>query len=366
MANAQEDPSILSVGGKTRVQEFFGSWASLKGAQAMDAVWYEQLGAADQVLHFGKMEVPPLGLDEVRVRIHVAGVNPSDVKRRSGTSNLPLAFPRVIPQSDGAGVIEAVGPNVSPSRVGERVWLWNAQFGRPFGTAAEYVVLPGAQAVRLPDNVDFETGACLGVPALTAHRCLFADGPIRGQTVLITGGAGSVGYAAIQLAKWAGATVITTISSLEKGVLARDAGADSVLNYRQEDVAARVGEITQRKGVDRIVDVAFGQNVILDATVIRPGGVIATYGSDAEGYPRLPFYELMRKTITVRFVLVYLLPDAARQQGLADVNAALEAGALRPIIAARFPLREAVQAHQAVERGNLIGNVIIDIAENAS
>lgn len=332
----------------------------------MYAVWYEQVGPADQVLQFGDMEVPTLGPDEVRVRIHASGVNPSDVKRRSGANNLPLAFPRVIPQSDGAGVIEAVGANVSPSRVGERVWLWNAQFGRPFGTAAEYVVLPSGQAAHLPDRVDFETGACLGIPALTAHGCLFADGPIQDQTVLITGGAGAVGSAAIQLAKWGGATVLTTISSPEKGAVARDAGADYVLNYKQEDVAARISEITQRTGVDRIIDVAFGQNVMLDATIIKPGGVIATYGSEAEGYPRLPFYELMRKTITIRFVLVYVLSDAARQQGIADVNAALEAGALRPIIAARFPLHETVQAHQAVERGNLIGNVVIDIAESAA
>ena len=332
----------------------------------MYAVWYEQLGAAEQVLHFGEMELPPLGPDDVRVRMHVAGVNPSDVKRRSGAVNLPLAFPRVIPQSDGAGVIEAVGQHISLSRVGERVWLWNAQFGRPFGTAAEYVVLPSTQAVRLPDTVDFETGACLGVPALTAHYCLFAGGPIQSQIVLITGGAGSVGSAAIQLAKWAGATVITTISSPAKEAVARDAGADYVLNYRQENVATRINEITQGKGVERIVDVAFGQNAMLDASIIRPGGVIATYGSDADGYPRLPFYELMRKNITVRFVLVYLLPDAARQQGIADVNAALEGGALQARIAARFPLRETIQAHQAVERGNLVGNVILNLAESTS
>jgi NADPH2:quinone reductase len=328
----------------------------------MYAVWYEQLGPADQVLHFGEMEIPALGPDEVRVRVHTSGVNPSDVKRRSGASNIPLPFPRIIPQSDGAGVIEAVGANVSPSRVGERVWLWNAQFGRPFGTAAEYVVLSSAQAVHLPDSIDFETGACLGVPALTAHYCLFAEGPVRGQTILIAGGAGAVGYAAIQLAKWGGATVITTVSSVEKAAVARDAGADYVLDYNREDVAARIGEITSGKGVDRIVDVAFGRNVTLDIDVIKTNGVIAAYGSDADAYPPLPFYELLRKDITVHFVLVYLLPDAARKRGIADVNAALEAGALRPIIAARFPLRETVQAHQAVESGRIIGNVIVDIA----
>jgi NADPH2:quinone reductase len=333
----------------------------MKGKKAMHAVWYEQLGPADQVLRFGEMEVPSIGPDEVRVRVHVAGVNPSDVKRRSGSSNLPLAFPRVIPQSDGAGVIEAVGSNVSPSRIGERVWLWNAQFGRPFGTAAEYVVLPSAQAAHLPDTVNFETGACLGVPALTAHRCLFADGPIHGQTILITGGAGAVGYAAIQLAKWGGATVITTVSSPEKAAMAQAAGADHVLDYKQEDVAARIDEITSGAGVDRIVDVAFGQNIKLDVSIIKTHGVIATYGSDADAYPPIPFYELLRKDITIHFVLVYLLPDAARQRGITDINTALDVGALRPIIAARFPLHNTIQAHQTVESGNLIGNIIIDI-----
>ncbi|MGH7862373.1 MAG: zinc-binding dehydrogenase, partial [Candidatus Dormibacteraceae bacterium] len=190
--------------------------------------------------------------------------------------------------------------------------------------------------------------------------------PIQGRTVLITGGAGAVGYAAIQLAKWAGATVVTTVSSLEKAAVARAAGADSVLDYKQEDVAARIDAITQGKGVDRIVEVAFGQNLMLDAAIIRPGGVIATYGSDAEGYPRLPFSDLLRKTITIRFVLVYLLPDAARRSSIAEVNAALETGALRPIIGARFPLPETIQAHQAVESGSLIGKVVLDLTERGS
>lgn len=331
----------------------------------MYAIWYEQQGPADQVLHFGEAEVPSPGPDEVLVRVHTSGVNPSDSKRRTGARNNRLTFPRVIPHSDGAGVIEAVGTNVSPARVGERVWLWNAQFGRPFGTAAEYIALPSVQAVHLPDNADFEAGACLGIPALTAHYALFADGAIRGQTVLITGGAGAVGHATIQLAKWAGATVITTVSSPEKEAVAREAGADYVLNYKNEDVEVRIGEITGSKGVDRIVDVAFGQNVTLDIAVIKPGGVIATYGSDAEGYPRLPFYELLSKNITIRLLLVYLLSGTARQQGIADVNKALEAGALRPIIAARFPLRETVQAHQAVASGKSIGNVIVEVAESS-
>ncbi len=327
----------------------------------MHATWYEQTGPADQVLIFGDMDIPSLGPEDVLVRVHTSGVNPSDTKRRSGNS--AVAFPRIIPHSDGAGIIEAVGTAISPSRVGERVWLWNAQFGRPFGTAAEYIVLPSVQAVHLPDAVNFEAGACLGIPALTAHRCLFADGSIHDQTVLVAGGAGAVGHAAIQLAKWGGACVITTVSSPEKAALAHTAGADHVLEYTKEDVAARIGEITQGHGVDRIIDVAFGQNVTLDVNVLKTNGVIATYGSDAEPYPRLPFFELLRKDITVRFILVYIIPNAAREHGLTDVNAALEAGALRPIIAARFPLRETSQAHQAVESGQMIGNVVINVDE---
>ena len=189
----------------------------------MYATWYEQQGSADHVLQSGAMDIPLPGPEEVLVRVHTSGVNPSDIKRRSAYLNQPMVFPRIIPHSDGAGIIEAVGSAVASSRIGERVWLWNAQFGRPFGTAAEYAVLPATQAVHLPDAIDFETGACLGIPALTAHRALFVDGPIHGQTVVIAGGAGAVGHAAIQLAKWGGATVITTVSSTEKGAVARSA-----------------------------------------------------------------------------------------------------------------------------------------------
>lgn len=329
----------------------------------MRAIWYERTGPADQVLTYGDMDVPSLGPEDVLVKVHTSGVNPSDTKRRSG--NIAVAFPRIIPHSDGAGIIEAVGTAISPSRVGERVWLWNAQFGRLFGTAAEYIVLPSMQATHLPDVVNFETGACLGIPALTAHRCLFADGPIHGQTLLIAGGAGAVGHAAIQLAKWGGARVITTISSAEKAAVVRTAGADYVLEYTREDVATRIGEITQGQGVDRIIDVAFGQNVTLDVNVLKTNGVIATYGSDAEAYPRLPFFELLRKDITVRFILVYIIPEAARERGITDVNAAVEAGILRPIIAARYSLWEVSQAHVAVESGKMIGNIVINVEKGS-
>ena len=326
----------------------------------MYAAWYERNGSADEVLMVGEMDDPQVGPGEVRVRVHASGVNPSDVKRRAG-STAKMAFARVVPQSDGAGIIDAVGEGVPAERVGERVWLWNAQFGRPFGTAAQYISLPSEQAVHLPDNVDFAEGACLGIPALTAHYGLFADGPIAGQTVLISGGSGAVGNAAVQLAKWGGATVITTVSSSNKAEVARAAGADYVLNYRDEDVQARIKDITEGKGVDRIVEVAFGTNLALDLAVLKQSSVLATYGSDAESEPRIPFGTLLSNDITVRFILVYLLKGQLRRQGIEDVNASLAAGKLKPLVAQHYPLEQIKAAHKAVESGQVVGNVVIDV-----
>ncbi len=325
----------------------------------MYAAWYERNGSADDVLTFGEMADPQAGPGEVRVRVHASGVNPSDVKRRGGSTK--MEFSRVVPQSDGAGIIDAVGAGVPAERVGERVWLWNAQFGRPFGTAAQYVALASEQAVRLPDNVDFASGACLGIPALTAHYGLFADGPITGQTVLISGGSGAVGNAAVQLAKWGGATAITTVSSSNKAEVARAAGADYVLNYRDEDVQARIKDITAGKGVDRIFEVAFASNLALDLAVLKQSSVIATYGSDAEREPRIPFGTLLSNDITVRFILVYLLKGQLRQQGIDDVNASLASGKLKPLVAQHYPLEQIKAAHKAVESGQVVGNVVVDI-----
>ncbi len=326
----------------------------------MRAAWYERNGSADEVLMVGEMDDPQVGPGEVRVKIHTSGVNPSDVKRREG-STAKMEFSRVIPHSDGAGIIDAVGTGVSEERIGERVWLWNAQFGRPFGTAAQYIALPSAQAVPLPDSVDFATGACLGIPALTAHRALFADGPIAGQVVLISGGSGAVGNAAVQLAKWGGATVITTVSSPDKAEVARTAGADHVLNYKEENVQTRIKDITEGKGVNRIVEVAFGPNLALDLAVLRQNGVIAAYGSDAEREPRIPFFTLLTNDITVRFILVYLLTEQPRRQGIDEVNASLASGKLQPLVAQHYPLEQIKAAHRAVESGKVVGNVVVDI-----
>jgi len=332
----------------------------------MQAAWYEEQGAAQDVIQYGELPVPTPGPGEVQIRVQASGVNPSDTKVRSGWGGSPLSFPRVIPHEDGAGVIERVGEGVPTSRVGERVWVYEAQWQRPFGTAAEFVTVPSVQAVRLPDNTSFAEGACLGVPAMTAHRCVFADGPVNGQTVLVTGGAGAVGYYALQLAKWGGATVITTVSRPEQAELVQAAGADHIINYKSEDVVERLQDITGvagGRGIDRIVEVNFGANLPIASAVLRPNGVIASYASGGpEDQPALPFYSLMLNGVTIRLVLVYIMPETAKQAATRDITAALEAGALRHNIAQRFPLTEVAAAHEAQDSGKMIGKAIIKIA----
>jgi NADPH:quinone reductase len=335
------------------------------GPRLMRAAWYERKGPAREVLQVGQLARPEPGPGEVRVRVHVSGINPSDTKGRGvWAGNTTMLFPRIVPHQDGAGAIDAVGTDVPPARVGERVWLYEAQRGRPFGTAAEYVVVPSGNAVRLPDGVSFADGACLGVPAMTAHRCLFADGPITGQMVMVTGAAGGVGQYAVQLAKWGGATAIATVSSAEKAELARAIGADQIINYRDEDVAARVQAITGAAGVDRIVEVAFGANLGVSLQVLKTNGVIATYSSDAEMTPSIPFGQFLVKDITVRFVLVYVMGQAAHQAAIQDITTALEAGLLHPVAVQRFALDDIAAAHEAVETGHTAGKVLIDLDDD--
>lgn len=326
----------------------------------MRAVWYEATGPAATVLQLGEMETPQPGPGEVRVRLHASGVNPSDVKSRDGLRG-PIAFPRVIPHSDGAGVIDAVGEGVSPTRLGTRVWVWNAAYRRPFGTCAEYVCLPEAQAVPLPDGTSFAAGACLGIPASTACHAVFADGDVTGQTVLVTGGAGAVGSYAIQLARWGGARVIATVSGPEKAQAAQAAGAHAVVTYREGDVAAAILAANDGRPVDRVVEVEFGGNLAVTSAVIGEGGVIAAYGSMADAEPRLPFYPLMFRNVTLRMLIVYLLAPQERTRMLARLTAALEEGALNHAIAATFDLADSAKAHEAVESGKLIGNAVITI-----
>jgi NADPH2:quinone reductase len=327
----------------------------------MRAAWYEKTGAAADVLTIGELPVPEPGPGEVRVRVVASGLNPTDVKARARAGSMP--GPRVIPHQDGAGVIDKVGPGVPASRVGERVWVYIVQWQREWGTAAEYTVVPARLAVTLPRNTSCAEGACLGIPAVTAHRCLFADGPIAEQTVLVTGGAGAVGHYAVQLAKWAGARVIATISSAEKAALAAAAGADHTVNYRTADAAKEILALTGGAGVDRIVDVDFGGNLGVSLEVIKVNGVIASYASMGEREPRLPFYSLMAKNVALRPVLIYTMPERAKAEGAADVLRLCEAGRLMHQIGARFPLERVVQAHEAQESGTVTGNIVVEVGK---
>ena len=325
----------------------------------MKAVWFEQNGPAE-VMQVGETPEPEPGPGEVRIRIVSSGVNPSDWKRRLGTTS-PMAFPRVIPHQDGSGVIDQVGQGVPSSRVGERVWLFESQFGRPFGTAAEYTVQPSGHAVRMPDSITFEQGACLGVPAMTAHRCLFADGPLEGKTVLVPGGAGAVGHYAVQEAKLAGATVISTVSSDHKAAIATAAGADHIVNYRSEDVVARIMDITGGEGVDHIAEVDFAGNFPVTGQILKTNGVVAIYSWGTIQQPPVPL-QFRNSNTLVRNVLVYEMPEPAKEAAIADITAWLESGVLTHQVGPHFPLEETVAAHLAVE-GGAIGNVIVDVGE---
>jgi NADPH:quinone reductase len=326
----------------------------------MRAAWYERQGPADEVLQVGEREQPVPGPGEVRVRIHASGVNPSDTYGRSGRQG-PMAFPWVIPHQDGAGVIEAVGDGVPSGRVDERVWVYEATWNRPGGTAAEFCVVPANRAVALPESVDFDAAACLGIPAMTAHRAVFADGSVKGQTILVTGGAGAVGSTAIRLAVWGGATVLATVSSDEKAAAARDAGASHVVNYREQDIAAEIRKLTV-EGVDRVVDVDFGGNLPTTLQVLKPNGTVASYASRGDDKPAVPFRMLMVKNINVHAILVYTMSESAKSAAMADITRALEDGALRPLITSRLPLERIADAHAQVEKVASIGNTVLQLS----
>jgi len=328
----------------------------------MKGVYYERKGPARQVLVLGDLPDPQPGPGEVRVKVAVSGVNPTDTKLRSGWDGATeMPFPRIVPHQDGAGVIDRVGPGVPSSRAGERVWIWEAQRGRAFGSCAQYVCVPADNAVPLPEGTSFEAGACLGIAGMTAHRCLFQDGGIQGQTLLVAGGAGAVGQAAIQLAKWAGARVVATVSRAEQEKVAREAGADLVVNRKAGDPAAAIKAFA-RGGIDRVVEVAFEANLDLNRAVLKPNGVISTYSSGPhDSAPRIPFSPIMRQGITVHFILVYVMSREAHQQAARDVNAALEAGRYRPHIARTFALAETAAAHEAQESGSAVGKLLVEM-----
>src|SRR6266513_713366 len=320
----------------------------------MRAALYRDMGEAAEVFEVEEVDRPEPGPGEVLVRVHASGVNPTDYKARSGAVPRPIDDFQ-IPHQDGAGVIEAVGAGVDPGRVGERVWLWLAAVGRRCGTAAEWTTVPARQAVTLPDGASFELGASLGVPAMTAHYCLFADGPVSGQTVLVAGGAGAVGHFAIELAKWSGAQVIATVSGPEKAELARQAGAEHVVNYRDPDAAGQIEAVAER--VDRVVEVALGANLALDLALAGPGTVIVTYAAEPAD-PVLPVRACMTANVVLRFILLYAVPADALDQAAADISAALAEGALTELPGQRFPLPDIVAAHEAAEAGP-VGKVFV-------
>jgi NADPH2:quinone reductase len=324
----------------------------------MRAAWYEKNGPAKDVLILGEITTMGPSLGEVRVKLHASGVNPSDVKSRMAR---PVTNGKIIPHSDGAGVIEEVGAGVSTARVGERVWIWNGQWKRPFGTAAEYIVLPEEQAVSLPKNTSFAAGACLGIPALTAFQAVHLLGDIKDKTVLVIGAAAAVGHYAAQLAVRAGAKVIGTASA-ERAEHARAAGVATVIDYKREDVAARVAELTMHHGVDAIIDMDLSSTAkLLGQGVLEPHGTVVCYGSNHPGDVALPFRALLQGSTTLKFFIVYDLLPEDRKRAVASVNALLAEHALKHSIGKEFLLDQIVAAHEAVEGGKLLGNVVLTI-----
>lgn len=326
----------------------------------MHAIWYDRTGPAREVLQFGELPTPAAGHGQALVRIRASGVNPSDVGMRGGGAG-PMAYPRITPNSDGAGIVEAVGPGVAPAWVGKRVWFYNGQRnGRAFGSAAEYIELDTDLLTELPDGVSFAEGATLGIPCMTAHRALFLAGPVQGRTVLVTGGAGAVGHYAVQLAKWAGATVIATASSPDKLERARAGGADHVIDYRREDVAVRVRDLTQGAGVHHVVDVDFGGNLAASLACLRMNGSLAYYASKGGQAPVVPAGEVMRLNLLIQGVYLPVSPRAARKRAQEDITRWISKGDRILSVAGRFPLEDCAGAHERVESGTKVGTVVVE------
>jgi NADPH2:quinone reductase len=324
------------------------------------AAWFEEFGDADKVFRTGEHPKPKVGEGQVLVRVRASGVNPLDVKRRAGHRG-PMMAERMIPHFDGAGVIEAVGAGVDAARVGERVWLYEAHLRRPEGTAAEYIVIDASRANLLPEGQSFAEGACLGIPAMTAHAAVFKDGPVEGQTVLVTGAAGAVGNYALQMARNGGATVIGTVSSDEKAERAAADGAAHTINYKTEDVAERIKELTKGKGVDRVVEVELGGNFETTMKILKAGAVIAAYASMAEPLTPFPFYPLLAKAPSLHIIGCFTMPEAFKQQSVTDISRWMVEGRLTSRVAAELPLEKIGMAHAMVEQGRQVGGVTVTI-----
>lgn len=326
----------------------------------MKAITYDAFGPADQVLHLSEIDSPDPGPGEVRVDLVFSGVNPSDVKARAGARPgvTKPPFPQIVPHSDGSGVISAVGDGVPTNRIGERVWIWNGQWQRAFGTCAEAITLPSDQAVGLPEGTDLETGAVLGIPGLTACYSVFSGGPVTGKTVLIQGAAGTVGYLAVQLAHWGGAKVIATARGAGADRV-RQLGVSDVLDFTDPDLANAVLSANQGQMVDRIIEPEFGRNIAQNTDMIAPNGTICAYGSVLDPSPVLPFMPLMFKAVTLDLALIYILTPEQRTRMIELLNAALTESALTCPIDAIYPLDKTAEAHRAVEAGNRAGAVLV-------
>jgi NADPH:quinone reductase len=324
----------------------------------MIAAWYEQQGPAAEVLRVGEMGTAEPGPGDVRVRLRLSGPNPGDVKKRRAWLGSSMAFPRIVPHSDGAGVIEAVGPGADPARIGRRVWVYGAQSYRPFGTAAQSTVVPEALAVDLPDAVSDELGACLGIPGITAHRAVFADGPVSGQTILVHGVRGAVGSLAAQLARWAGATVIGSVRTDAETPLVDQSVADHVVSLESEPVA-RIRRLAPG-GVDRVVEVALSANADLDTEVVRNGAVVAAYASP-DGHPALPFWPMLFANVTIRLLGSDDFPQAAKDAAARDLTTAAAESALAVAIGDVFPLVRIAAVHELIEAGKAKGRLLVKL-----
>jgi len=323
---------------------------------------YSAAGPAHEVLKFGELEAPTAGPGEVLVQVSVSAVNPTDTKRRADGRELGR-FGTITPNNDGSGTVVDVGEGVSKSRIGERVWLFSAQANRPNGTGAQLCKVPEKYAVPLPNETSFETGACLGVPAVTAHRALFSDGPIQGHTVVITGGTGRVGRYALQIALASGATPIVTVSTEADRADVQTLGVEHIVMRQQEDLSERVLDITNGQGAERFVDVAFGSNIDHATRILKPNGVITSYGSDAKLRPEFPFNDFMFRNITVRPFSIMGMPEQAKLDAFTDITSYLEADRLNHLVARRFEFDQMVQAHECIETGKVRGVVLVNIQD---
>ena len=328
----------------------------------MRAAWFNTFGEAKQVIRIGDQPDPKVMVGEVLVKLSTTGINPSDVKKRAGAFSNLLDQGLVIPHSDGAGEIVAVGAGVSKNRIGERVWIYQAQYERRFGTAASLISIDARRAVILPQETSLEIGACLGIPAMTAHRCVFSDGLVDAQHILITGGAGRVGGYAIQWAKLAGAKVISTASNEQDKKVCKDLGADIVINHRDENWDIDLLDATKGTKIDRVVDVEFGRNLPKLLNVLKVGATIATYSSTQIPEPKIPFLRMMYMDLSIRLVIVYAMPENAKSDAVRDITAALEKDQLSHRIAHILPLDSIAHDHELIESGNTRGCVVVNIS----